>query len=885
MINLTNKYNPKLLLPVVLLIIIVTLIPKIHKIEKDKIPAVQLFALEMSDPIEKAFIINSRDSYSSFSLSPYMEYSFHEPGAFITGFSEDATDEESEFFSSFINADSKTHWGVRSEVCWFRIGMQSSLKEDRNFYASNLVDHLAFTLKAGQSIYLYYRLEYDDAGMVCTPSITEASLFDKKITNRLIYVSMLFGLYIGLFLYNLILVFWTKNRASLSYLSGLFFFALYLLFREFDISFGGFDIASASFSLPGYICILMFTRNFFQLSGRYKTLLKGYYILLVFGIISQIIPVLSNSIGSYIKYVFSVFLFVFAFWITINQFKQKRKISLFFIISWGPAIITLVFSVLVGLQLASFRPGSLFAFLGSNPGMYLQIGLQMVLLSIVLGDQINREKNAKKAARVENKGLRERDSLRKDFILHASHELRTTLTLISGTLEGINSGVFGEINSAAAAAIDSLYSNSKKLDDQINNLLIFTKINIGSGDVHFIPQDINKVLYQISINYSSLADSRNLLYKIDINKSVPCIINSNSHLFELMINNLISNAFKFASTKGEVCIGLKQSEEMCFISISNSGPAITEDEKKRIFNKFYTRSKSSEENGLGLGLYMVKQCVELFSGSLRLHSKEGRNTFEIVFKKIKGNAFLSTENESEIKNIIQETGPDQSDDKETILIVEDNEDLRTMLCSDLQRNFSVLTASNGIEALKVFNGPVVPDLIISDILMPEMDGLEFFEILRTREGLSIPFIFLSAIDDDRKQQHLLEMGAVDFLKKPYSMEALTVKIKNLLSWKSSHLKQQKDDLKSAVLAVFENENSKIINVTDMNNKIDINKFAQQYSLSKREKEVIKLLLKGLQDKEIASEMDLARSTISNYLQRIYKKTEAQGRIALIQMLN
>lgn len=874
--SLSGSSNPVWLSILCLILITSSLFLRLEKDEEYSTPAVQIFVESVgvsSVNSKKVVIINDEKLDSKIDLSGQMEYFFDENGRFPDGF-KSIGETGVKFKQSFRPGNGKTHWGVHSEVCWFRITITSDLDQDQDFYASNLVDHKLFTLKSGQSVCLYYRLQYDDAGIVCTPSISGVVLHNKKITNRLIYSSILLGLYIGLFLYNLVLAFLTKNNTYPPYLFGLLFFGLYLLFREFPVSFGSWNIASASFSLPGYLCILLFTRNFFHLSNEKKALLWGFYALLFLGIFSLYMAVVSSSYGTIMKYIFSIFLLGYAFWISINHYSRNKKMTIFYLLSWGPALICLIFSLLVGLQIFNFKEGSMAAFLGSNPSMYLQIAFQMVSLSIVLGDQINREKWKAILANREREELRLQNSLRKDFILYISHEIRTTLALFSGSLEGLRKGRFGKIGKNIDSCLISLQNNEKQLEEYVSNLLIFTRINTQKESFKRAPQNISEMLYFLASNYSSLAETHNINYQILINRLHPCAIENNRHLFELMIKNLLSNAFKFTKEGGRITVDIsKHTENSCCITITNTGDSIPLKEQKNIFSKFNKLTPGIE--GMGLGLHMAQQCAELLDGRIEVSSIKGLTSFIIYFpitkEEIAPEAVPISYNK---KNPVEREG------LETLLLVEDNGALLEMIKKELESEFTVYIARDGQEALELIQDSLNPDLIISDILMPRMDGITFFKTVRIKERHYIPFIFLSAIDNEQDRQKLYELGAVDFLNKPFNLSTLTIKVRNLLLWKSEELVRQKEDLKSAVLAVFNNKQ-----VSTENPELEMARKIKQYKLSRREEQTLKGVLKGLLDKEIAVELNLATSTISNHLQKVYRKTGTQGRTSLMYLFS
>jgi signal transduction histidine kinase/DNA-binding NarL/FixJ family response regulator len=888
--SLPDERNPTWLLPTVVVFIILTLVPRMQRDTPGSVPAVLIVPLQVSFVPDDAAVIPADEALDRFDLSAHMAYFFDKAKEYPDPLPRAGRDPQSPFYRSFRPAEGKTHWGVHTEVCWFRVAVTSTAPHERHYVASNLVDHVPFSLEPGASVLLYYRLEYDDAGIVCTPSVTDAGLHAMRMRRRTIYASVMLGVYLGLFLYNLFLAVSTRDRAYPAYLAGLGFFTLYLLFREFDLPLGGWNIASAAFAVPGYVCILLFTRNYFRISRtEHPRLFLGFAVLFGFGMVALASAAVSASVGTVLKYGLSVFLIVYAVWITIARFSADRRRSVLYIVAWAPPLVCLLFSLLAQLQIVQFRDGSIGAFLGSNPSMYLQIGLQMILLALALGDRINRERSAAAAARLESAELRTHDEARKTFIMHVSHEVRTVLMVIGGVVAGLTGGRFGGLPPSAAHATSSLAQSVRQLEEHVANLLAFTRINERGSHLELRPADVGRRLALLCAGYTSLAEAKGIRFPVHVDPSQPMVVRQSGDLFELMVNNLLANAFKHTPPGGEIQVAATTEEDdrHCRISVRNTGSSIPSDSRERVFRKFERNAEDNDGTpGMGLGLYMVRQCARIMGGDASVSGDDGGVQFSVRLP-------LTTDAPAaEAQSTPSQPFSTGSEDRPHVLLVEDNHDLREFLRRELAEEFQVTTAADGAEALSRLEAEPMPDAVITDILMPRVDGAALFETARERYGPGIPFVFLSAIDAAEQKRSLFDQGAVDFVTKPFDPQMLKAKIRNLLAWNAEELDQQRAELKSAVLAVFDQAGTPSsadpdeipANAPRQAPERQVAALAAQFDLSRRESQIVLHLVRGLRDKEIAAELGLAVSTVSNYLQRIYRKTGTQSRVALLRLV-
>ena len=305
--------------------------------------------------------------------------------------------------------------------------------------------------------------------------------------------------------------------------------------------------------------------------------------------------------------------------------------------------------------------------------------------------------------------------------------------------------------------------------------------------------------------FSSAADIKSIELKFINQADDESVLQIDPHQFEKIIYNLLSNAIKFTPENGMVDVQLIAESAYIQIVISDSGPGIPEESLELIFERYYQSStQNTSQTGVGIGLALVKELVELHGGSIHVNSEKTGSTFTIKlpFKKsdwiskaiipersldvvTRNSLWVDLQEEKEriqIPGIIS-----NSENAKTILIVEDHKELRTYLQSILSTDFRVFLASNGAHALDILQSEII-DLIITDLMMPYMDGFEFVDHLKRDKDLKkIPVVVVSARTDQKEKLDLIAQGAEDVISKPFDKEELLLKITNITSraWDSS----------------------------------------------------------------------------------------------------
>lgn len=418
------------------------------------------------------------------------------------------------------------------------------------------------------------------------------------------------------------------------------------------------------------------------------------------------------------------------------------------------------------------------------------------------------EREVLKAEKMEKEKIQEISQLKLQFFTNVSHELRTPLTLILGSLEEMTKDV-SKIPNEFKSHFEILNRNSKNLLRQVSRLLDFRKneveklkLNAGKGNIiHFLKES--------SLSFQEIATNRNIEYKFKNDRESVQLYYDRDKM-EIIIFNLLSNAFKFTPDNGKITIKTNLIEDQhgnpvrFEFSVRDNGIGIPKEKASLIFNKFYQIEpdiKQNEIQGSGIGLALVKDLVDLHHGTIHINlenekgaefivsilmGKDHLNEDEIIKNLKKGEdiesyntkAKFNEESKNDLKHI---------EKSETILIVEDNNEIRNFIVNCFGNNYNLLEASDGLEGYELAIHRV-PDLIISDIMMPEIDGITLCGKLKKDLRTShIPIILLTARTSVIFKNNGFETGADDYITKPFTVSHLQLRVKNLLE---SRKKQQ-----------------------------------------------------------------------------------------------
>ena len=369
------------------------------------------------------------------------------------------------------------------------------------------------------------------------------------------------------------------------------------------------------------------------------------------------------------------------------------------------------------------------------------------------------------------------------FFTNTAHEIRTSLTLIKAPIEELHKEK--KLTAVGQRNLELASVQAQQLSAVVTQLMDFQKSDIGKERLQLAMADIVGFVSNRVQMFESMAAKSNIELNFAHNiDSYNSAIDAN--MMAKVVDNLISNAIKYSPKGGIVNIGLECGEKLWRLSVTDHGIGISRQAQKHLFTEFYRSENAVNSSivGSGIGLMLVKNYVELHNGKVTCVSQEGKgSTFTIEIPVAVAEKRDSAPNATAVHTASQPIESKTVDSQEssiTLLIVEDNENLLRFMRETLSDEFNILTAENGAVAWKNI-GEQQPDIVISDIMMPEMDGFELCRLLKsTFETAHIPIILLTALSGRAEQLQGLGLGADDYLTKPFDMDILRLRLKTLV---------------------------------------------------------------------------------------------------------
>lgn len=423
-------------------------------------------------------------------------------------------------------------------------------------------------------------------------------------------------------------------------------------------------------------------------------------------------------------------------------------------------------------------------------------GSIFVVIAVLLIYRLQVQKNRKSeelldAQRELNVKLKETDQLKSRFFANLSHEFRTPLSLIIAPVEEQLRNHKG--TKADLENMQLIKRNANRLLDMVNELLDLSKLEARKMKLSVRRGDLRAFISILASSFESLADHKNIQTNKDLNL-LPNESWFDSDKIEKVINNLLSNAYKFTPVDGTVTLSASMSPDnsVVTISVSDTGPGIPFEDQPYLFSPFFQSSNNREIDGrgTGLGLALVKELVELHKGHVAVESSPGKGTTFTISFAVGSRSFAHDEiiddavESPEQLSIIgdEEIAHDHeiNTGSRSMLIVEDNSDLATFISSIFCDQYSIIIASNGKEGLQhaILKQP---DIIISDVMMPEVDGFTMLQKIREDERVNhIPVVMLTALNEAESRLRGFRSGVDDYLAKPFSTEELRARVDNLV---------------------------------------------------------------------------------------------------------
>ncbi|MCU0324488.1 MAG: ATP-binding protein [Spirosomaceae bacterium] len=444
----------------------------------------------------------------------------------------------------------------------------------------------------------------------------------------------------------------------------------------------------------------------------------------------------------------------------------------------------------------------------------------------------------------QNLRLAELDSIKTNFFANISHEFRTPLTLILAPAQDLVKG------NPSNVAYQIIYRNANRLLELINQLLDITKIEAGQMNIELKKVNLSVYFRTLISSFTSLAQSKGITFEFSQNKN-DAWANVDSDKIEKIIINLLSNSFKFTDSNKKVEVRVDYQPKQIVIHISDEGIGISEDKLDKIFDRFYQVESNTNRKfeGTGIGLALVKELVEVMKGQINVKSQEGLGTtFEVVLPiryETQPTDVSTTEQISirpSISNLLTENSLKvaESESEQILLIVDDNADIRTYIRGIFENEYRIIEAVDGKDGLAKANEQI-PNLVISDLMMPEMDGFEFCKRMKTDEKTShIPIIMLTAKANVESRIEGLGLGADDYLIKPFHKEEIEVRARNLISIRENLKKQfskeiinlNPEEIKvNSIDAKFLNKIKEVVESNITNQRFDVEQFASAMNMS------------------------------------------------------
>ena len=415
----------------------------------------------------------------------------------------------------------------------------------------------------------------------------------------------------------------------------------------------------------------------------------------------------------------------------------------------------------------------------------MYIVLFSIILLLLIGIMVYIYRTILMKRRIEE----EANKAKLQFFTNISHELRTPLTLIADPVNYIIHD--DNLNSQQRSMLQIVQRNVLVLTQLVSEILDFRKVQNGKMELRLSDFNLAESMKQWIMLFSASAQKKHIAISMDAPDTI--MLRADQDKIERICYNLLSNALKYTSEGGEISLTAKEENGRVMISVADNGCGISSDELPYIFDRFYQAKNAGR--GTGIGLAIVKAFTELHHGEVSATSIEGKGSTFTIHIPVRQKGEVTNQPTEKIEQLVEPSSaqevPNQArhideliqpyqTDKPEVLIIDDNIDIRTYLRSVLSEKYNVSEAADGKVGLELAR-KIVPDIVLSDIMMPVMDGLAFCQQLKTDKAIShIPVILLTARSLDEQRAEGYEHGADAYLSKPFSLRLLLSRIDNLI---------------------------------------------------------------------------------------------------------
>ena len=515
----------------------------------------------------------------------------------------------------------------------------------------------------------------------------------------------------------------------------------------------------------------------------------------------------------------------------------------------------------------------------------MYIVLFSIILLLLIGIMVYIYRTILMKRRIEE----EANKAKLQFFTNISHELRTPLTLIADPVNYIIHD--DNLNSQQRSMLQIVQRNVLVLTQLVSEILDFRKVQNGKMELRLSDFNLAESMKQWIMLFSASAQKKHIT--ISMNAPDAVMLRADQDKIERICYNLLSNALKYTSEGGEITLTAKEEDGRVMISVADNGCGISSDELPYIFDRFYQAKNAGR--GTGIGLAIVKAFTELHHGEVSATSIEGKGSTFTIHIPVRQKGEVTNQPTEKIEQLVEpssaEEVPNQArhideliqpyqTDKPEVLIIDDNIDIRTYLRSVLSEKYNVSEAADGKAGLELAR-KIVPDIVLSDIMMPVMDGLAFCQQLKTDKAIShIPVILLTARSLDEQRAEGYEHGADAYLSKPFSLRLLFSRIDNLIQSrkKLSKLFSNSDEndafekLSNETDKTFAAQLRKIIQDNLSDNEFNVERIGDEIGLSRVQ---LYRKVKALTGYSPVEMLRKARLTRARHLLRTTEKTVSE----------
>lgn len=380
--------------------------------------------------------------------------------------------------------------------------------------------------------------------------------------------------------------------------------------------------------------------------------------------------------------------------------------------------------------------------------------------------------------------------LQKEFFDNITHEIRTPLTLMLGPL---NQVLGLTENEAAQRLLLQARRNGQLLLDLVNQLLDFARVDARAMKLHPQPIDLRDAAEQLSEAFRPLAMEKDIAFTVELPDALPTI-QADPKLSSRILLNLLSNALKFTPRGGRVRLALEAQNGGVRLRVEDSGPGISQEDQEKIFDRFFQAKQSAAYQGTGIGLALTKAIAELHGGQVQIQSTVGQGaTFLVDWPASPPPEHISPHAQVSHSPAVEATVDKAVEGAPLIVLAEDNPEMRIFVQNILSSDFRLVSADNGRSALDLVEERL-PDILLSDVMMPEMNGYQLCAQVKSQRATShIPVVLLTAKAGSDHRIEGMQAGADAYLAKPFQAEELRATIRNILHQRAKIRERHKEE--------------------------------------------------------------------------------------------